>query len=1462
MRKAIALLLAVLITIMSVPIFSIAEHNDGQFEERDLPAEEQPTVDEDIEDAQNAKEFFTLQENKSQNNSRFFLDSYYSDILGKEMTFRVYLPEDYYESKLRYPTVYLLHDNNSSSEQFEADRIDEKLNAWISEGIMQKMIVIMPDTDKDSWFAGEYKDAIIQELIPIVDGEYRTIADPQYRGITGIGMGGHGAYMIGLKHPEVFTSIASHMGDLGTANNQGEKPINKLMELGRNGLRNYSLYLDGGTEDPLTSAVDSTNDIHIYLRNQSVSHQYTVRPGGHDSEFYLASMHKSFKMHSDRFTNGLVSGSITVTPQALEIDETTINVDYSIEVGSSISKYLDPGDGKEAIPMLVTLEVLSGEGGQKLLVNTTVIDDVSGSAQTYKGRFIVPRASLSGGDTFNVKITATLLEKIFEIDTKPIIKVAPIGTEPEDLQIDLMGNWYFIKEPSGNRIDGAAIDLDVSSWRIVQPGLDWWANGFGGYADMGSYVGRAWYRREFFVPADFPTDDLTLLAGKIDDADEVFINGQKVGSTGMKDGEFVVSYWAELREYKIPASVLKYGETNVIAINMINSSGGGGIYSGPMGIYTKAALQKVKGLPSTLAPEDVRDSIIAFVNNQNKNIVEKDINRYRDTISNKFFHSGYNKDRLIDEVSSMISSYETLRIEDSNAAVFVVGDKYLYDADRVITGIAEDGTETEISNGHVTKYYYFEKGAIKEIGDQSRFYLDHYYSELFGRDMTFRVYLPEGYFESNKRYPTVYLLHQFQSDSSSYALDKVDQILDQAIAEGSVKEMIVIMPDSSGMSWWVNQPGSPWQDMVTDELVPAVDSRYRTIPDARYRGIAGVSMGGFGAYVIGIQHPNIFTSIASFMGALSYTQQGQNPINLVKSLSPEALNRFAHYIVCGNLDGYRFDVPAIQLDHYLREVNVPHYFEIGDGAHDSAFYTRYVAQSFEYHSNHFASANVKGDVLAGEISVASTVLNPKNDISISYSVSVKEGIKDYLDIVPETAFTSETNPPISIPVSVEIMRGEETVLSYKDVLTTLKAAEFDGDINIPANLLKEGTYSIVLRGSVLDSTFELDRKDIVLRTGTTGGGGIIPPMVPQEPETEPETEPEDEEPQKITIDDAKAILEEGKGLEIEFDSGLVLVIPHEAFAHILSVEDMDNIEKININANIIPSSEKDTLIETVKSQMKAGIKLVGDIYEFDVIIETKDGREVEITSELEDFLTVEFEYQKGLKDELVGVYYYDEELKEWKYIGGKIDSENNRITVELTKLGKYAVLEVDRVFDDVSENFWAATPIKVLAARGIVKGVSDSSFAPYKTVTRAEFVAMLVRALNLDKAEYNEEFDDVSRSDWFSSEVATAARLGIVRGTGQKRFNPNDSITRQEMAIMAVNAYRILVGEGGYTAVDLSQFTDVHEISPWAKEYVSEAVALSIIRGTPEKTINPKGTATRAEAAQIIYNLINRLNNR
>ena len=128
------------------------------------------------------------------------------------------------------------------------------------------------------------------------------------------------------------------------------------------------------------------------------------------------------------------------------------------------------------------------------------------------------------------------------------------------------------------------------------------------------------------------------------------------------------------------------------------------------------------------------------------------------------------------------------------------------------------------------------------------------------------IYLPEGYEDSGKAYPTVYLLHQFNSDHTSYRIDKVDQLFDEGVREGLFDEMIVVVPASSGESWWAGD----WEKMITEELIPHIDANYRTVRDARYRLTAGCSMGGQGAMAVALRNPDFFSGAVSFYGAFSY----------------------------------------------------------------------------------------------------------------------------------------------------------------------------------------------------------------------------------------------------------------------------------------------------------------------------------------------------------------------------------------------------------------------------------------------------------------------------------------------------------------------------------------------------------------------------------------------------------------
>ncbi len=147
---------------------------------------------------------------------------------------------------------------------------------------------------------------------------------------------------------------------------------------------------------------------------------------------------------------------------------------------------------------------------------------------------------------------------------------------------------------------------------------------------------------------------------------------------------------------------------------------------------------------------------------------------------------------------------------------------------------------------------------------------------LGGQRRTFLIYLPPSYNTPQgrtKRYPTLYLLHGSPGGEGDwFSAGKANQSADTLIALGKIPELIIVSPDGNGFekgpSEWGNS-GDQRQLMetfVARDLVHYVDTKYRTIPEAAYRGIGGLSMGGFGAANIGIHHPDIFGFVISLGG--------------------------------------------------------------------------------------------------------------------------------------------------------------------------------------------------------------------------------------------------------------------------------------------------------------------------------------------------------------------------------------------------------------------------------------------------------------------------------------------------------------------------------------------------------------------------------------------------------------------
>ncbi|OUM89001.1 MAG: hypothetical protein BAA01_10320 [Bacillus thermozeamaize] len=185
----------------------------------------------------------------------------------------------------------------------------------------------------------------------------------------------------------------------------------------------------------------------------------------------------------------------------------------------------------------------------------------------------------------------------------------------------------------------------------------------------------------------------------------------------------------------------------------------------------------------------------------------------------------------------------------------------------------------------------------------------------------------------------------------------------------------------------------------------------------------------------------------------------------------------------------------------------------------------------------------------------------------------------------------------------------------------------------------------------------------------------------------------------------------------------------------------------------------------------------------------------------------------------------------------------------------YGVVAVaPKSFTDLA-NHWSRDYVTKLANKLIVEGTGAGKFDPNRDVTRAEFAAMIVRALGLE-ASGNAPFSDVADSAWYAKAVAAAAEYGIVNGYSDGTFRPNNKITRQELAAMVVRAQKLagkeVVLSNAEIASLLSGYKDAGKIGAWARAELAAAIKAQIVQGRSSSTVAPTATATRAEAATMI----------
>ncbi len=253
-------------------------------------------------------------------------------------------------------------------------------------------------------------------------------------------------------------------------------------------------------------------------------------------------------------------------------------------------------------------------------------------------------------------------------------------------------------------------------------------------------------------------------------------------------------------------------------------------------------------------------------------------------------------------------------------------------------------------------------------------------SPILGRDVDYGIYLPPDYFETTRRYPVVYLLHGLSDDESGWIqFGELPQTADRAIADRAIPPMIVVMPDA-GATFYINdyQGKVRYEDFLVKELIPYIDKTYRTRPTREFRGVAGLSMGGWGALTLSMRHPDLFSACAAFSaavwteeeaaamegpmyermfaglfgprpaekGAVATHFKAVNPISLARALPDTELRKVRYYVDCGDDDFLIRGNCALHLA--LTERKVPHEFRVRDGGHAWSYWRTGIVDGLEF----------------------------------------------------------------------------------------------------------------------------------------------------------------------------------------------------------------------------------------------------------------------------------------------------------------------------------------------------------------------------------------------------------------------------------------------------------------------------------------------------------------------------------
>ncbi|WP_199622183.1 S8 family serine peptidase [Paenibacillus alkalitolerans] len=331
----------------------------------------------------------------------------------------------------------------------------------------------------------------------------------------------------------------------------------------------------------------------------------------------------------------------------------------------------------------------------------------------------------------------------------------------------------------------------------------------------------------------------------------------------------------------------------------------------------------------------------------------------------------------------------------------------------------------------------------------------------------------------------------------------------------------------------------------------------------------------------------------------------------------------------------------------------------------------------------------------------------------------------------------------------------------------------------------------------------------------------------------------------------------GAVLEIRSDTAgynlPVNLLDLKAFASELGAELKD--VKVNVTMEQVTGAEAEQFESKAK---EAGVNLIGSAIEFTITVEA-DGKSQEANEFGQQYVTRTIAIPQAVSSYQASAVMYDPATGEISFVPAQFVTENGHTRVVIKRNGNsiYSVIESSKSFPDL-DGHWAKKDVELLASKLILSGTTDTAFTPNKEVTRAEFAAMIVRALGLKENKEAAKFSDVSSGQWFAGAVGAAAQSEIVTGFEDGEFKPNEKVTREQMAVMISRAMKF-AGKPAEGAIKInlqSKYKDGAKISTWAQEAVLAANEAHIVTGRPDGSFAPGADASRAEAATMLKRLL------